>query len=179
MTDGQIILLLSGQAALALFAMWRVAVIDFLQFEIDPAWLLVFVLSGLTAVIVNERAHGLPDALAVGGIAAGATALVVWLRPGQIGRGDIWLMGAIGVIAGPLLLPPLMVVLVIFAAAVSAGYSRARGKRLFRSGFPLALPAMAAAVPIVLVQFAAAIWPDSSAAHLLKFNIITIIGTAL
>jgi len=69
--------------------------------------------------------------------------------PARLGRGDIVPVASMGAVTGPALMPMLMVIFLGFCALTSGFYSLQRGKRLFRSAFPAALPAMTALVPVL------------------------------
>ncbi len=137
-------------AVAALCAMVMVARIDCRCFEINPLWLGILALSGTSAILLAEGLRAFPGSLASAALAGGVTALVRYLRPGRIGQGDIGLLAAMGLLAGPDLLPLVLGLFVIFVLLTSAAWSRARGKRLFGSMIPAALPAMAALAPVFL-----------------------------
>ncbi len=159
-------------AVAALCAMVMVARIDCRRFEIDPLWLAILALSGTGAVLLAEGARAFPGSLVCAALAGSVTALVRYLRPGRIGQGDIGLLAVMGLIAGPDLLPLVLAVFVIFVLLTSAAWSRARGKRLFRSMIPAALPAMAALAPVFLWRI---LWPPQGrVADLLSAETLTL-----
>ncbi len=85
------------------------------------------------------------------------------MRPGGIGRGDIMLFAVVGLVAGPVLLTPVLCLAVAFYLASCAAYGLARGKRplrLFRHMVPAALPFMAALAPVFAWRVASGIRPD-------------------
>ncbi len=150
-------------AVAALCAMAMVARIDCQRFEIDPLWLGILTLSGTGAILLAEGARAFPGSLAAAALAGGVTVFVRYLRPGRIGQGDIGLLAVMGLLAGPHFLPLVLGLFLIFALLTSAAWSRARGKRLFRSMIPAALPAMAALAPVFLWRIATGVWPALSA----------------
>ena len=131
--------------SLALFAMSCVAWHDCRTFEIDYMILLIATLAVLPVIVATEGVLALPGTLVTAVICGGVTWLGQHLRPGKIGMGDIPLMGFIGLVSGPDIAIFALVALVIFSALTSAAYSIRRGKRMFRSMFPMALPGMLAA----------------------------------
>ncbi len=122
-----------------------VAVHDMRSFEIDPDALLAATLSALSVMTAIEGPAGVHDSLASGTIAGVTAWYVARLLPGRIGRGDVWLFTAMATVSGTALLPLLFSFFFPFAVLTSAAYSISRGKRLFRSMIPAALPGMAAA----------------------------------
>ena len=137
-------------AIATVLAMARVALYDALTFEIDFAWLGCGAI-GMVALIMLGGGD-LAGALMLAVLMMGATVLVRAFRPGRIGQGDIWLMGFIGLAAGPQYAMPVLALLVLLSVLTCALYSRARGKRLFKSMFPMALPGMEAAALAVALR---------------------------
>lgn len=68
-----------------------------------------------------------------------------------MGMGDYALYAFMGLVAGVELLPFLVVANGVFSTITAALYSVQRGKRLFRSMFPAAVPGMAAAMLCVIL----------------------------
>ena len=136
---------LAGLAVL--LAMAGVAWRDCLTFEIDFALLGVAALS-MAALIAGTGPGAGQEVIAglvVAGLLGSVATLVHLVRPRWFGQGDIWLMGFLGLAAGPDHVVPVLALFALLAALTSACYSRARGKRLFRSLIPAALPGMGAA----------------------------------
>lgn len=131
--------------AVALACMAAVAVRDMRSFEIDPVPLLGAALASLAAACAVEGPSGAAGSLAAAGLAWAVARAVARLLPGRIGGGDVWLFAAMAAAAGIDLMAPMLALFAAFAAAAGAAYSLARGKRLFRSMVPAALPGMAAA----------------------------------
>ena len=127
-----------------LLAMVRVALYDALTFEIDFAWLGCGAL-GMVALILLGGGD-LAGALMLAVLMMGAIVLVRAFRPGQLGQGDIWLMGFLGLAAGPDHAFPVLITFGGLSLMTAASYSHIRGKKLFHSMFPAALPGMGAAV---------------------------------
>ncbi|MBF9051921.1 hypothetical protein GTA62_18555 [Roseobacter sp. HKCCD9010] len=149
---------------------------DATRFEIDPALMLWINALAFFVIWGVEDPHGAVISLAVGAL-VGVTAMVVRLvRPSGISLGDIGLFALLGVIGGPLFTPLLLALFVFFGALISVSYSVARGKRAFRSTYPAAVPAMAAAIPVFIGRVGVGLWPESRFAMMSKFNIIYILG---
>ena len=163
-------------ATLSVLAMAGVALFDIQRFEIHPGLLLAAVAPALAAIVLMEGFAALSWSAATGVLIGGTAFLAATLWPGRIGQGDIGLLGSLGVVGGPQLLPILLVLFGLFAALTSAAYSLARGKRVFRSMIPAALPAMAAAMPVFAARIGSSVWPDSALAWLPEFYISFIIG---
>ena len=163
-------------ATLSVLAMAGVALFDIQRFEIHPGLLLAVVAPALATIVLLEGVAAMSWSAAAGALAGGTAFLAACLWPGRLGQGDIGLLGSLGVVGGPEFLPVLLLLFAILAALTSAAYSLARGKRLFRSMFPAALPAMAAAVPVFAARVGAGFWPDSTLARIPKDYITTIIG---
>lgn len=163
-------------SAIAVMAMATMAWVDIRSFEIDPIALVAVLLASAAAIYLAEGLEGLSTSFLVAVFTAGIAALALWMRPAAIGQGDIGLFGALGLIGGMAYLPLLLVLMLVFASMTSASYSLTRGKRLFRSMFPAALPAMAAAIPIFVTRIGAALLPDGAPAITSKFHIIELIG---
>lgn len=68
------------------------------------------------------------------------------------GLGDYYLFVFMGLVSGLEYLVFLIVLNAIFSAITALHYSRIRGKRMFRSAFPAALPGVFAAVSVLVVQ---------------------------
>ena len=137
--------------SLALFAMFYVARHDCRTFTIDFLMLFIATLAILPVILVMDGLYALLDSLVTAVIFWGVTWLAQQLMSGKIGMGDIPLMGFIGLVSGSHIAIPVLVALVIFSILTSAAYSIRRGKRLFKSSFPMALPGMlAAALAFVL-----------------------------
>ena len=128
-----------------LLAMGGVAWRDARTFEIDLTLLGVAAMSFVTLVAMQGDVVDVTSTLAVAGLLVLVTGLTHAIRPARIGQGDIWLMGFIGLVSGPAHIAPVLAVFCVLCVLTSAFYSRARGKRLFRSLFPVALPGMGAA----------------------------------
>ena len=143
-----------SSALLALFAMLCVAWHDYWTFEIDYAMLTVATFAVLPVILVMEGLPALPAALLTAGIFGGATWIAQRLKPGKIGLGDIPLMAFIGFVAGPYESVPVLAALVLFCVLTAAAYSIKRGKRIFKSMFPMALPGMVAAALGLGLRFA-------------------------
>ena len=141
-------------ALVALFAMLCVAWHDYRTFEIDYAMLALATFAVLPVIIVTGGLPSLPGALLIAGIFGGATRIAQWLKPGKIGLGDIPLMAFIGFAAGPHESIAVLAAFVLFCVLTSAAYSISRGKRLFKSMFPMALPGMIAAALALGLRFA-------------------------
>ena len=153
----------AGSALLALVAMARVACIDIRSLEIDPAWTAVAACAGLGALVATEGPGALPGLIAAAAAAGGAAWIAVRLRPGRIGRGDVGLLAATGLLAGPQFLAPVLVTGASFLLASCVAYGLARGKRprrLFRHMVPWAPPFMAALGPVFAWRIVAAVRPD-------------------
>ena len=123
---------------------------DVLAFEISFAGCGVLTLSGLGLAAAGGGLAGVVDGLIAGAVAGMATGLVHVVMPARLGRGDIVLVASMGAVTGTALMPVLMVLFLAFCALTSGVYSLRRGKRLFRSAFPAALPAMFALVPVMV-----------------------------
>ena len=141
-------------ALLALFAMLCVAWHDYRTFEIDYAMLAVAAIAVLPVIVVTEGFPSLSGALLIAGIFGGATRVAQWLKPGKVGIGDTPMMAFIGFTAGPHEAIPVMAAFVLFCVLTAAAYSIRRGKRLFKSMFPMALPGMVAAAVALGLRFA-------------------------
>ena len=144
-------LVLAASAA-ALPSMAMVAWIDLRRFEIDPGWLSAAALAAVMASLPIEGFGYLYGALAAGALSGGSVWLVSQLARGRIGRGDIGLLAAVGLVAGPSDLPLAMACVAGLTALTAGLLARARGKPPFRSAVPLALPAMAALAPLFVLR---------------------------
>lgn len=151
----------AGAAFLALFAMARVACIDIRRLEIDPDWASLAAWAGLAAIIAVEGPDAWPEAVATAAVTGGVAWLAARLRPGRIGQGDIGLFAVLGLLAGPDRILHVMGLVVAFCLAACGTYGLARGKRLFRSAIPAALPFMAALAPVFAWRIASASLPDA------------------
>ena len=165
-----------GLAAISMFAMAGVAWIDVRQFEIHPGLLLAVIAPALAAIVLLEGLAALSWSAAAGALFGGIAFIAASLWPGRIGQGDVGLLGSLGVVGGPELLPILLLLFAVFAVLTSAAYSLARGKRLFRSMIPAALPAMGAAVPVFAARIGSSLWPDGLLGRAPLFNITFIIS---
>ena len=143
---GPMVVLLVFCAVTALVAMVCVAWHDVLTFEIEFTKLGEATLAMSCVIGATGGPADLADAAATGLITGGTTWIVVLWTPGRIGWGDIWLMAFLGFAAGPDHAAPVLATFCLFCGLTSAAYSRARGKRLFKSMFPMALPGMGAAM---------------------------------
>ena len=123
---------------------------DMLAFEISFAGCGVLTLSGLGLAAAGGGLTGVVDGLIAGAVAGIATGIVHVVMPARLGRGDIVLVASMGAVTGTALMPVLMVLFLAFCALTSGVYSLRRGKRLFRSAFPAALPAMTALLPVLV-----------------------------
>ena len=141
-------------ALVALFAMLCVAWHDCRTFEIDYAMLAIATVAVLPVIIVTGGLPSVSGALLIAGIFGGATRIAQWLKPGKVGIGDTPMMAFIGFTAGPNEAIPVMAVFVLFCVLTAAAYSIRRGKRLFKSMFPMALPGMVAAAVALGLRFA-------------------------
>ena len=133
-------------------AMGGVAWRDILTFEIDFLLLAVAALAVSAVIVSTQPDSGLTGAIALAAVMAALTLLVHVIRPGQLGRGDIWLMGFIGLAAGPEHIITVLAALTLLSLLTAACYSHIRGKRLFRSMFPLALPGMGAGLLALVLR---------------------------
>ena len=150
---------------LALMAMALVVLRDVRIFEIDFALLAIAALNTGVVVLAVDGPGALGGAMASALVIGLITAALCYWRPGWLGQGDIRLMAFVGLAAGPEHMPVTMVAFLAVAVLTSAAYSLARGKRLFRSMFPAALPAMgAAAIALVLrLSESGMLWPAGGA----------------
>lgn len=151
----------AASALLALVAMMRVACIDLRCFMIDLDWAELAGWASLGAIIAVEGPGVWPWAVAAGTLAGSVAWLATRLRPGRIGLGDVALCAVLGLVAGPNHAPFVMALVIAFLIAALAAYGLARGKGLFGSGVPYALPAMAALSPAFAWRVASDIWPGS------------------
>ena len=136
----------------ALFAMILVAWRDCISFEIDFALLGAAALAMASVILITAGPEALPGALVAAAIAATASWIAWRWKPGRLGLGDIRLMGFVGFAAGPDHAVPVLAALCLFCALTAACYSHIRGKKLFRSMFPAALPGMGAAVLALILR---------------------------
>lgn len=169
--------------AVAFIAMVQIVRVDLLMLEISFGGCAALVLSGLAAAMLADGPSAATDSLLAGTIAAAVAALVRVLRPARLGRGDIVLLGAMGAAAGTALMPVLMVLFLLFCVVTAAAYSLHRGKRLFRSAFPAALPGMAALAPVLSWRHASSLLalPPATTAVTVLFvlAVIALVGIAL
>ena len=164
-------------ATISLVAMAGVAWIDVRQFEIHPGLLLAAVATALAVIVLLEGVVAMSWSAVAGALLGGTAFIAASLWPDRMGQGDIGLLGCLGVVGGPEFLPVLLLLFVVLAALTSAAYSLARGKPLFRSMFPAALPAMAAAAPVFTVRVGGGLWPDSTLGRLPENYITFLIGS--
>ena len=153
----------AGSALLALVAMARVACIDVRRLEIDPAWTAVAACAGLGALVAAEGPGALPAAIGTAAAAGGAAWIAVRLRPGRIGQGDVTLFAVVGLVAGPQLLAPVLIMGASYLLASCVAYGLARGKRpgrIHRHLVPAGPPLMAALGPVFAWRIVAAARPD-------------------
>ena len=157
---------------------------------------LVFVLMGLATVIIDTDAKhfeiDIPAIIAVGicllaiRVLQGANplnnimaaiimlciaALVHRLYHKGFGFGDYYLFAVMGLCSGLNLILLLVTANIFFAAITSACYSNARGKPLFKSAFPAAIPGVAAASLCLLVQ---ALMPETTTAYIFGMGILEV-----
>lgn len=147
--------------ALLVFVLVGLAVViiytDAKYFEIDiPAIIALSIC--LLAIRVLQGANPLNNIVA-GVIMLCIAALVHRLYHKGFGFGDYYLFAAMGICSGLNLILLLAAANILFAAITSASYSVARGKPLFRSAFPAAIPGVAAAALCLMVQ---ALWLDAT-----------------
>ena len=135
-----------------LLAMAGVAWRDARTFEIDFCLLGVAAFAMSALIAGADAGGGVTRALGLAVAMAGVTLLVHVIRPGHLGAGDIWLMGFIGLAAGPDHILAVLISFGLLGLLTSAVYSRVRGKRLFRSVFPLALPGMGAGLLALILR---------------------------
>ena len=150
MTDPVLLLPILLHGLLCVFSALWILRWDMLAFEISFAGCGVLTLSGLGLAAAGGGLTGVVDGLIAGAVAGIATGIVHVFMPARLGRGDIVLVASMGAVTGTALMPVLMVIFLAFCAVTSGVYSLRRGKRLFRSAFPAALPAMAALVPVLI-----------------------------
>ena len=150
-------------ALLALWAMARLACIDVRCLEIDPGCAALAGCAALGAVVALEGAGAVAGAVVAAALTGGAAWVAARLRPGRIGQGDVVLFAVVGLVAGPQLLAPVLVIGAAFCLASVVAYGVARGKRpqrICRHMVPAAPPLMAALAPVFAWRVAVAIWPD-------------------
>ena len=150
MTEPALILVIMLHGLLCVFAALWILRWDMLAFEISFAGCGVLTLSGLGLAAAGGGLAGVVDGLIAGAVAGITTGIVHVVMPARLGRGDIVLVASMGAVTGTALMPVLMMVFLGLCALTSGVYSLRRGKRLFRSAFPAALPAMAALVPVLV-----------------------------
>ncbi|WP_419738597.1 hypothetical protein [Ruegeria sp.] len=138
---------------LALLASARILLVDVRRFEIDLAASAILALAGLTAAGVTAGVAGVTDGLNVALSVGGVTAGFVWLRPGRIGQGDVALLATMGAVAGSGHMVLMMALFLAGCVITSALYSIRRGKRLFGSAFPAALPGMVAGTGTLIWRY--------------------------
>jgi len=146
----------------ALVAMARVTCVDVRRLEIDPAWTALAACAGLAAAVAVDGPATVPGAGAAAAASGGAAWLAARLRAGAVGRGDIGLFAAVGLAAGPDLLPPVLCLAVAFSLVTAVAYGLARGKsrrRLAAHMFPAALPCMAALAPALAWRTVSGVTP--------------------
>ena len=156
-------LLGAASALLALFAMARIACIDVRFLEIDPGWAAIAALAGLGALMAVEGMGAFRNAVVAAALAGGAAWLATRLHPGGIGQGDVTLYAVVGLVAGPQMLAPVLVIGAAFWLASCVTYGMARGKRpgrILRHMVPAGPPLMAALGPVFAWRVATAVRPD-------------------
>ncbi len=141
---------------LLVFSMLWVAYWDVRTFEINYEVLGIAPWCYLAFLIASEG--NLISAIFAGCVMFGVALLIHRVFHQLMGMGDYVLYAFIGLVAGVELLPLLVVANAAFSTLTAAIYSLKRGKRMFRSMFPAALPGMAAAMlclmlPLVEVAF--------------------------
>ena len=159
----------------ALLAMAGVAWRDARTFEIDFCLLGVAAFAMSALIAGADAGGGVTRALGLAVAMAGLTLLVHGVRPGHLGAGDIWLMGFIGLAAGPDHILAVLISFGLLGLLTSAVYSRVRGKRLFRSMFPLALPGMGAGLLALILRLgdAGSVPPDAAVQTLLMLGVLS------
>lgn len=148
-----LLLIMAFCTALVLFAMAFIAWQDCRRFEIHLELLALATLALVPVILVTDGLYGILDALITAALFGGSTWIACRLRPGRIGRGDIFLLAFLGFVAGRDEAVPVLAALGLFCILTAAGYSIARGKRLLRSMFPAALPGMGASVLALGLRF--------------------------
>ena len=146
------------------------------RFEIDPAGAIALAVSGILTILMLEGGYRSALSLAYALMTGVVTLVACRIWPGRIGQGDIGVMALLGLIGGPDFLLLLLWFFVLSALLTSAGYSWSRGKRLFRSMFPVALPAMAAAAPVFCCRLAVGLWPESGVSLLSRHTLNALVG---
>lgn len=126
-----------GLCAIA-FGLSVLAYCDVIYFEIDPLALLL-VGAGATIVFL-EMGQGLALPLAVAALMLMCAMMLRKWSPRSLGEGDLGLLAVMAFVSAPLIWP-FLALLALLSLLTALAYSRARGKRAFKSGFPLALPA--------------------------------------
>lgn len=169
----------AASALLALVAMTRVACMDLQRFMIDLDWAELAGWSGLGAIIALEGPDGWARAVGVATLAGGLAWLATRLRPSRFGQGDVAVCAVLGIVSGTHHGPFVMALVIAFILAAVVAYGLARGKGLFGSGIPYALPAMAAAGPAFAWRVAAGIRPESVPQGLGSAVLIASAGTVL
>ena len=171
------VMMLIGLSALgAGLAMAGVAWRDCTRLEIDFTLLAGVTLCSAPVIWIVGGFYGLFAALVCAGLAGAVTALACFWRPGRIGRGDIWLLAALGFMAGPDHAPLVLALFVLFAVLTAALYSLSRGKRLFGSMFPAAVPGMGAGSAALILRLGD-IWPAIPVALILAGAAPALIAT--
>ena len=168
-------------ALVALWAMVRIACIDTRWLEIDPGWAALAGCAALGAVVAVEGRAAVIGAVVAASLTAGAAWVAARLRPGRIGQGDVVLFAVVGLVAGPQLLAPVLVVGAAFCLASCVAYGLARGKRpqrIFGHMVPAGPPLMAALGPVFAWRIAVAIWPDLVLEEALAVIFLAIAGPA-
>ena len=150
MTEAALILPILLHGLLCVFAALWILREDMATFEISFAACGVLTLSGLGLAAAGGGLACVVDGLIAGAVAGSATAIIHVVMPARLGRGDIVLLASMGAVTGTTLMPVLMVIFLAFCVLTSGVYSLRRGKRLFRSAFPAALPAMTALLPVLV-----------------------------
>ncbi|MXX91114.1 MAG: hypothetical protein F4213_05585 [Boseongicola sp. SB0677_bin_26] len=155
-TPGISVLALALMAPLGAILAWmflrdlRFFVIDYVPLAAVTALMAIIV------VLLEGTMALLPSfAIGTGSATVAALARRVWRR--GMGSGDPWIFGTLGIAAGPEHLVPALTCLCTLACAISAAWSLSRGKRLFRSMFPVG----AAMYPAMAFGMALRLWNAS------------------
>lgn len=139
--------------ALAILAWLIVIQIDVRRFEIDPIALSAALLLSVASSFALTFEFGvLFDRALAGAVGLGAGAVIHRFMSTKFGRGDIWLIGAFWATAGTQDIAVANALLLISAALTAWSYSYARGKKPFRSLFPLALPVGISAIALLILN---------------------------
>ena len=137
---------------LVLFVMFLIARHDYRTFEIHYGMLAFSTCAMVLLIALMEGINALAGSFLTAAILGGATLCIQWFYPGKIGIGDIPLMAFIGFVSGDETVW-VVLALIIFSTMTAAVYSIQRGKKLFKSMFPMALPGMLAAGFGLIIRF--------------------------